>query len=228
MWCFSGDSYSKLEANYEHHDNDGDDDDDEDDEEDDEDDYEIDRDVKKGVDNNNFNLDSPKIDQLENHLSNGSNTNYPVARKTSSKHLSLDTLPKDILVKVASHLDIRDLMCLEHTNRSLKCCISHYWKTFCERSCIPCDPTPLCVGWPLNTQSLYSYDNATVFCQDPIKKWRVAAMRSLLVGSFCCVVCGQHLKDRMSVDGIYFNHDVLLCFPDCFHIFTVNINGPVV
>ena len=208
MWCCTGgDSYSKLEDD---HEND-----------------EIDRGVKKCV-NNNFNYDSSELDQLGDSLTNGSNTGYLVVLTTNSKYLSLDTLPKDILIKVAFHLGIRDLMCLENTNKTLREFVLQYWKIFCERSCIVSDPTPLCVGWPLNALSLYSFDNAAMFCQDPIRKWRVAATRSLLVGTFCCVICGQHLKDRMSVDGIYFNHDVLLCFPDCYHIFTVNINGPVV
>jgi len=211
MWCCTVDNYSRLDIN-------------EDDE--DGDHGGIDKDVRKCVDDN-FNFDSSKIDQLENHLTNGSKACYPVALSPISKNLSLDLLPKDILVKIASNLNIRDLMSLEKTCKPLKDFVLHYWRIFCERTSISNDPTPLCVGWRLNPFSLYSYDNALMCCQDPVKKWRLSAMRSLLVGRFCCVICGQHLKDRMSVDGIYFNHDVLLCFPDCYHIFTVNINDPV-
>ena len=213
MWCCTVDNYSRLDIN--------------EDDEDESDRGGIDKDVRKCVDNN-FNFDSSKIDQLESHLANGSNACFPVALSPVSKNLSLDLLPKDVLVKIASSLNIRDLMSLEKTCKPLKDFVQHYWRTFCERTSISNDPTPLCVGWQLNPYSLYSYDNAVMCCQDPVKKWRLSAMRSLLVGRFCCVICGQHLKDRMSVDGIYFNHDVLLCFPDCYHIFTVNINSPVV
>ena len=225
MWCCTGDNYTKMDNN---------------DNDDDNDDYKIERGLKKGVDNN-FNFDSTEQDHLgtehqsevdhsetRHQLPNGSNTIYPVTLKTNSKHSSLDNLPRDILNKVAAYLEIRDLMCLESVNITLREFVVQYWRTYCEKRGIVSDPTPLCVGWPLNAQSLYSYDNAVMFCQDQVKKWRIAALRSFLLETFCCVICGQHLKDRMSVDGIYFNHDVLLCFPDCYRIFSVNINDPMV
>ena len=135
---------------------------------------------------------------------------------------SLDNLPRHIITKIFSFLDISDLISLESMSRRTLEHVTHFWKTYCQRYKLAGDPTPLCVGWELNQMSLYSYDSAVALCKHPVKKWRLLAVRCFLRDCYRCVICCQHLKDRNSVDGFYFKHDVLLCYPQCYEIFTLN------
>ena len=135
---------------------------------------------------------------------------------------SLDNLPRHIITKIFSFLDISDLISLESMSRRTLEHVTHFWKTYCQRYKLAGDPTPLCVGWKLNQMSLYSYDSAVALCKHPVKKWRLLAVRCFLRDCYRCVICCQHLKDRNSVDGFYFKHDVLLCYPQCYEIFTLN------
>ena len=219
MWRSNVDKYTKVKGER----------DDNDDDDDDNDNAKIHKGFEIGVDNY-FSFDSTEVDNVSTECqpSQGPNEIYTVTLDTADRYSKLDSLPRDILIKIVRYLQISDLISLENTSIALRDFILHYWKTFCDRCAITENVTPLCVAWPLNVQSLYSFDNAAWFCKDPVKKWRIAAMRSFLLETFCCVICGQHLKDRMSVDGIYFNHDVLLCFPDCYRIFTINVNAKVV
>eukprot|EP00794_Sanderia_malayensis_P011977 gene11977-13214_t len=134
----------------------------------------------------------------------------------------LDNLPRHITDKILSLLNITDLISLGETNRRLSIFVAQYWKSYCDRFNLTGDPTPLCVGWALNELSLYSYDNAVALCTHPVKKWRLLAVRCFLRNGYRCVICRQHVKDRNSVDGFYFKHDVLLCYPQCYRIFTIN------
>lgn len=152
----------------------------------------------------------------------------PLKKDSLPFQTTLDVLPKDILHKVFSYLCLSDLICLEYSSQQLRYAVMPFWKLYCERYDLRKDPTPLCVGWQLNDKSLYSYDNAVTFCNYSVKRWRLLAIRCFLVETYRCVICGQHLKDRLSVDGFYFKHDVLLCFPDCYNIFTMNVNDKMV
>ncbi len=134
----------------------------------------------------------------------------------------LDSLPRHILNKILSFLGISDLIAVEQVNRRLWSNVSLFWKSYCYRFELKGDPTPLCVGWGLNDISLFSYDRAVALCEHPVKKWRLLAVRCFLRNCYRCIICRQHLKDRNSVDGFYFAHDVLLCYPQCYEIFTIN------
>ena len=155
--------------------------------------------------------------------------NYdPLKISPQPPQMTIDALPKDIWRKIFFYLDFDDLFQLEDTCERLRELVLSYWRVVCEREILLEDPTPLCVGWPLNIYSMYSFDNAVEFCFNSSKKWRLVALRHLLIDGFRCVICQQHLKDRLSVDGVYFKHDILLCFPECYRIFTVNINEDMV
>ena len=148
--------------------------------------------------------------------------------KGLQENCKLESLPDVVLKIVLRFLDIKSLIALERVNHTLSDNVCKYWKVYCLKRCLTKDPTPICVGWNVNPLSKFSYDRAIQVCRDPIKKWRVLAIRNHLKINFKCVICEEFLRDMCGVNGVYLEHDILLCHPRCMNIFLVNVRNNVV
>ena len=144
------------------------------------------------------------------------------------KNWKLESIPDIVLKIVLGVLDFESLIALERVNHVLSESICKFWKEYCVKRGLTRDPTPICVGWNVNPSSKFSYDKAVEVCNDPIKKWRVLAVRNHLKISFKCVICEEFLRDMCGVNGVYLEHDILLCHPRCMDIFLVNVRSNVV
>lgn len=157
-------------------------------------------------------------------------SSYQDIRELNDIHenLKLESLPDVVLKMILGFLDIKSLIALERVNHALSESICKYWKEYCLNRGLTKDPTPICVGWNVNPCSKFSYDKALQLCNDPIKKWRVLAIRNYLKTSFKCVICEEFLRDVCGVNGVYLQHDILLCHPRCMDIFLLNVRNNVV
>ncbi len=142
--------------------------------------------------------------------------------------ISFQNLPTVVLNKVMDYLDVDSLVSLEKTNHAVLNIVSSYWQKYCKKMGLSKDPTPLCVAWKVNPLSLYSYENAVRLCEDPTRKWRLMAIRDDLRKNYKCLNCKEWLRDICGVNGIYFEHDILLCTPECYNFFTLYVRNDVV
>ena len=149
-------------------------------------------------------------------------------KKGFQENWKLESLPDVVLKIVLGFLDIKSLIALERVNHTLSYIVCKYWKEYCLKRGLTKDPTPICVGWNVNPLSKFSYDKAIQVCSDPIKKWRVLGIRNHLKTSFKCVICEEFLQDMCGVNGVYLEHDILLCHPRCMDIFLVHVRNNVV
>ena len=150
------------------------------------------------------------------------------ANTTAAKERSLETLPVVVVIKLLDYLDIKSLVSLENTSHVLANIVSNNWKKYCHRMHLTSNPTPLCTAWKVNKLSVYAYDKANSLCDHPVNKWKELALRCYWRSSYKCIICNSFIRDICGVNGVYFEHDILLCYPQCYGMFTLNVRADVV